>query len=431
MTRIADQASVNTVIARMLDTQARLNDLQVQLSSEKKSQDYQGIARDSERLVKFENSRDSLQAFIVNNEIMDMRLQTSDSVLDGIDQTMNDFRESLYDYEAGSLTNEQRVKDIQDAAFRALTDLEVHLNSDVGGRFMFAGGRVSTQPVDLGLTSLSAFQTKYDGEAVVYPPTRAAHVQSNDSVGNADTGNLTISGTNTIAAATAGSLAGFAVGSTITLAGSVLGNDDTYTVVSNDGTTMTIAGTMTFGANTVTVNNTIANGAETGATISASSYYGGDTSTQTHRVSENREFNLDVNAIDPAFDKAIRAMALIAQGVYGTAGGLDQNLDRLDDAIYLVNAAMDAPPTGTPPYGTELTSNLAQIQQDIGFERLLISRTNESNQTLIGFFDNRIIETENADTLEVTTELLDQSNALEASYRALARIQQLSLTDFL
>lgn len=431
MPRISNQAAVNTVIDRMLTTQARLNDLQVQLSTEKKSQDYRGIARDAERLVKFENSRDSLEAFMVNNDIMDMRLKTTDAVLEGIQKTLTEFRESLYDYEAGSLTDEQRIKDVQDAAFRALKDLQVHLNSDVGGRFMFSGGRVLTQPVDLNLTSLADFQSKYDGDSVVYPPTRAAAVQTNENITAAETGGLNMTLGNTITATNGGSLAGLAVGSTITIANSGNGNDGTYTVVSNTGTVVTISGAMTVGASTINVANTVNNGADATATITASSYYAGDTATQKHRVSENREFTLDVNAIDPAFDKAIRAMSIIAQGTFGTAGGLDQNTGRLDDALYLINAAFEIAPPGTPPYGPESTSNIVQIRQDLGFERILISRTNEANESLIAFFDKRITEDENSDNLRVTAELLDQSNALEASYQALSRIQQLSLTNFL
>ena len=204
MNRIADLAASNTVIARILETQKRLHDLEVQVSTEKKSQTYQGIARSSQQLVNYENARNKLEAFVATNQTQDMRLQTTVTVVDGIKTTLTEFRDALFDYEAGSLDNEQRVKDIQDAAFRALTDLSVHLNAEVDGRFIFAGGRVATQPVDFGLTNLSDFQAQFDGEAVVYPPTREAHVETGVNLTAADIGGLTVAGTTPSPPATPG-----------------------------------------------------------------------------------------------------------------------------------------------------------------------------------------------------------------------------------
>ena len=435
MSRIADLAASNTVISRILETQARLHELETQVATEKKSQTYQGIAQDSQRLVNYENTRDQLENFVATNETMELRLDTTSTVLDGIQQAITDFREALFDYEAGTLTDEQRVKDVQDAAFRALTDIGVYLNSDVDGRFIFAGSRVSSQPVDMGLTNLSDFQSLYDGSSVVYPPTREAHVETQLTTDTATTGNLTFTDNaavpDTITAAVGGTLSSIPVGSTITIAGSGT-HDGTYTVVTNDGTTIEISGTMAAPLDAVTVTNDFTTADETvAATISVDTYYDGDSATQQHRVSENRDFDLDLNAIDPAFEKAIRAMGIIAQGVFGTAGGLDQNTERLDQAIYLTTSALELNATGTAPFGTESSGNLSQVQQDLGYQQVLLSQTNEQHEDLIAYLDLQVIETENIDSLEVISRLLDESNALEAAYQAISRIQQLSLTNYL
>jgi flagellin-like hook-associated protein FlgL len=432
MSRIANLAATNALISRLMQTQSRVNELQIQSATEKVSQNYKGIARDSQRLVNVENSRDMLSSFAANNESADLRLKTMESVLSGVQQTITDFREAMFEFESGSLDNEQRVKDIQDAAFRALSDLNVYLNSDVDGRFMFSGGRVTTQPVDFGLSTLTAFQTQYDGEATIYPPTRAAHVETNLDLSAAATGGLTMSGGNTITAATAGSLSGIPLGATITLADSANGNDGTYTVVSNDGTALTISGAMTLGASTITIaNSTVNNGADATATLSVSGYYRGDTATQTQRVDQDREFTLDLNAIDPAFEKAIRAMGIIAQGVFGTNGGLDNHPERVDQALYLITASLDITTTGTAPFGAEVVGNLSQVQQDLGYRRVLIEQTNQQHETLIGYFDQNVIDTENVNTTEIIAKLLDETRALETAYQAIARIQQLSLAKFL
>ena len=192
-------------------------------------------------------------------------------------------------------------------------------------------------------------------------------------------------------------------------------------VSTNGSDQITISGNMTIGATTTAVTNTANNGADATATISVSNYYSGDTATQTHRVSDNREFTLDLNGIDPAFEKAIRAMGIIAQGDFGTNGGLDQHPERLDQAIYLITSALELTPTGTPPFGAENTSNIRQIEQDLGYQQVLISQTNEQHKDLIAFFDQRVIDTENIDSLEVISRLLDESNALEAAYQAISR----------
>jgi len=427
--RIAHLAANNQLVGYLLRTQSRLHDTEVQIATEKVSQDYAGINRDSEHLINIEATRSNLQRFTQNNDLLDLELEITGTTLEGIRNTIRDFREQLFLYESGSLTDRQRVKDIQDAAMRALLDMEVHLNTDVGGRFLFSGARVTTQPVDLNLSTLANFQATFDGAAVVYPITAGAHVGTQFTTDPSTTGALSFSGSDTISAANLFTMFSIPVGAQITLAGTT-SNNGTYTVVANDGTNLTISGTI--GATGVTVTNSVVNGGpDAGATITVENYYSGDSVATTHRIGDDRNLTLDLDAIDPAFEKAIRAMGIIAQGVYGSAGGLDQHSERIDQALYLLTSSLDPPSVGTPPFGAEQVSNMSQIEADYGYHRVLIDQTNERNRDLIGFFEMCIAEIENVDNLEATTRLLDDSQALEASYQALARIKQLSLTNFL
>ncbi|MCP4708055.1 MAG: hypothetical protein GY869_05485, partial [Planctomycetes bacterium] len=190
----------------------------------------------------------------------------------------------------------------------------------------------------------------------------------------------------------------------------------------------------TAGVITVSSSDTIAatDANDAGLTmISDITYYQGDETTQTHSVNKSRDFNIDLNALDPAFEKAIRGLFIIAQGVTGTAGGLDQNTGRVADAIYLVDSSIERAAGGTAPYGTELTGNVSQVRQDIAFDRVLIDRTNTTNISLVAFYDDKISGFEDVDPLDVYTGLLAEQNALEASYQAMARIRQLSLSNFM
>jgi flagellar hook-associated protein 3 FlgL len=664
MSRVSTLSANTQLIKYMQRGQILLQEKQVQLATEKNSNDYTGIAKSSERLINSENTRNLLENYNLTNSLMDMRLKITGTVLDGIDDELSTFRRDLVSFNAGNKTKFEDVKNIQDNAFRALQSLESYLNTDVNGEYVFSGGRVSTKPVDLGLTTLTALQTKYDGANIVYPTYRDNHVHhkmtgstgsptdptgagftnlsfngtantittanlatqvntvtlagsvkagdvysvnvngtdvsytvagseanmaavrnnffaainanatvsasvtaaasstnaitiTSDTAGTAftstststnltavaqidnvtlantyaagDTVSVNVNGlgaviysvvandltangdgtggsvagnsttafnnittkvaaainadatsaeivtaaasgggggiitltadtagtafTNVTSASTAGNgtatataatanlpastdnkaitvittananaFANLAVGASITISGAnTSGNDGTYTISSNSAGVITTA---------ESIASTDAN--DTGPTlVSNISYFSGDELTQTHNVNKTRSFDIDLTGIDPAFEKAIRGLFNIAQGAFNTGGGLDQNTSRVTESLYLIESALDRNPGGTEPFGTELKSNIEQVSRDIGFDRILIDQVNSTNNSLISFYDGIISSYEDTDPLEVYSKLLDQQNSLEASYQALARIRQLSLSDFL
>jgi flagellar hook-associated protein 3 FlgL len=664
MSRVSTLSANTQLIKYMQRGQVLLQEKQVQLATEKRSTDYTGVAKNSERLINSETTRSLLENYNLTNGLMDMRLKITGTILEGIDDELSSFRRDLISFNAGNKTRLEEVKNIQDNAFRALQSLESYLNTDVNGEYVFSGGRVTTKPVDLDITTLSALQTKYDGANIVYPTYRDNHVHHKMTAGTGSptnpTGagftNLSFNGTaNTITTANlatqvntvtlAGSVqtgdvysvnvngtdvsytvtgseanmaavrdnffaainanatvsasvtaaasgtdaititsdtAGTAFTSTssstnltavaqidnVTLANTYAAGDTvtvnvnglgavTYSVVANDltangdGTGGSVAGNSATAFNNITTKvasainadaasaeivtaaasgggggiitltadtagtaftnvtsaSTAGNGTATattatgnlpastdnkaitaittananafanlsvGASITISganttgnngtytissnsagvittaesiattdandtaptlvsniSYFSGDELTQTHNVNKTRSFDIDLTGIDPAFEKAIRGLFHIAQGSFNTGGGLDQNTSRVTETLYLIESALDRNPGGTEPFGTELTNNIEQVSRDIGFDRILINQTNTTNNSLINFYDGIISSYEDTDPLEVYSKLLDQQNSLEASYQALARIRQLSLSDFL
>ncbi|MCH7691866.1 MAG: hypothetical protein IID50_00330 [Proteobacteria bacterium] len=515
MTRIASLAANNQLVQLLLRTQSRLQDSEVQVASEKISQDYKGIALDSERLVNLENTRNALSRYVDNNTIAGVRLDIAGTTVEALRQTIDDFQGQLSSFHQFDAKGAVEVKDIQDAAFRALKTMEGFLNTEADGRFLFSGARVTTQPVDLGLADLAAFQARYDGTMVAYPTTRDAQLAEFSISANltGDTTWLNFERDNGgIGRITANddSLDNLKVGTTITISGTA-SNNGTYQIASvnaagnyitvvtemlttraNDtgggNITLTTAADATLGvadftdlsfnqatgvitagggtpfsalkageiftitnatdsgnnqiftiesvtATTITIKQkklTDEGAGQTAAgTIAAASYYKGDETIVTHRMDTNQTFDFDTTAVDPAFEKAMRAMAIIAQGVFGTEGGLEQNKTRVTDALYLLNNALSPTTSGTPPYGTEKAGNLRQLQVDLGFDLLLVRDTNERHTKFIAFLESRISDTENVDLLEAITRLLDESRALEASFQALARIRELSLSNFL
>ncbi|NQV47709.1 MAG: hypothetical protein HQ504_08000 [Rhodospirillaceae bacterium] len=540
--RVTSLASNNQLVKYMLKIDKRVFDRQVQLATEKVSSTYAGVATNSERLVNIENTRDLLSNYSKNNTLLDMRLQITETTMTNTDTVINDFYKELVKFRADDKTDSTKVANIQKIAYRSLEAMQINMNTEINGEYTFAGGRRSTQPVDLKLTSLADLQTKWDGANITYPKTRDLniHTKLTTSTGHpsdpAATGftdlTITAGAGGTITAAAASMAAQV---DTITIGGTVE-KDDVYSATVN-GTTVTykvtgleanlaavrtafgalingiagvtvtdgvpngdiiitadVAGT-SFNASTkvdikgtntdnlsslahttanknafanipvgakiiianatsATNNGTFTVASNSGGVIAVSAadtlalatndtgggniqitvdntYYHGDEVDQAHRVNKNQDISMDLNAVDPAFEKAIRAMFIIAQGKFNTGGGLDQNQGRIDDALYLAKGARSQNPSGTPPYGTELTSNIEQVTLDLGYNRVLIKQSNATSDTLIGFYDDRVTDTENINPVEIISKLLDDQQALEASYQTMARIRQISLLQYL
>lgn len=605
MTRISSLAANTSLVNQLLRTQSRLFNTEVQIASGKISQDYQGIAIDSRRLINLENTRDSLRQFIKNNDRVDIRLKIASTAIDGIQELINDFSRNLNNFAIGGTKDKIRVQSIQEDALRTLKSIEDLLNTEIGGRFLFAGARVNTEPVNFGLTNLANFQATFDGSRVTVATTRDANLENfslskngttsatnwltfvrdqggtgvsrvtatsaeftNVTVGstitisgtggindgtfeviavtgttidikteqltdevalpvtisyqdpnnttNTITLNSTVSftrSTNTIARTAGDALTNVPVGAKITIVGAAAGpptNNGSFTVASNGGTSLvvestrftdqgtvgteklsftsagaevtftdnapskdtivaaagrfsnlvagmkvTISGATDAGNNTTfTVSSVSTDGStitvdenvtarvadantvafltqEVNGTIAATSYYKGDSITQTHRLDKDRSFEFDINAIDPAFEKAIRGMRLIMQGVFQTEGGLDQNAERIGQAKFLIGSSLNRAIAGTPPFGTEKVNSIEQMQIDVSFDQVLINRTKNLHTDFIGFLESSIANIENADPLETITKLLAEQRTLEASFQTLARIRQLSLVNFI
>jgi len=218
----------------------------------------------------------------------------------------------------------------------------------------------------------------------------------------------------------AGALASIPVGQTVTIEGTKF-NDGSYKVTANSS------------GNTITVEmaNLTDSGGPVAANIKSENYYAGDTRDQHYNIADHRNVDINLNAIDPGFEKAIRALSIIAQGDFGSAGGLDKNIERIDDALYLLKDAINQPTGGTPPYGAEESGSIEYLQFEIGFIQRRIANTNTSHTNEKAYLQNAVDNIENADMTEAITNLQLEAQALEASYHVFARFQELSLNNYI
>ena len=109
MTRISTMASNSILLDTIFRTQQRVLDSQIQVATEKRSQDYQGIAGNSRRLVNIENSSAALERFISNNEQQDVRFQITENVMESVKDTVLQFRNQLSNYASGEKRDRERA----------------------------------------------------------------------------------------------------------------------------------------------------------------------------------------------------------------------------------------------------------------------------------------------------------------------------------
>ncbi|MCF8481841.1 MAG: hypothetical protein K9H25_15540 [Rhodospirillum sp.] len=188
-------------------------------------------------------------------------------------------------------------------------------------------------------------------------------------------------------------------------------NNGTYTVtdISADGTTLTV------------IPNPAANGTSTGVVAAPQTYYKGDELTYEHRLDDSRSIEVGVTAKDPAFEKAIRAMGIIAQG------DLWNNPARVQEALTLLSDALDHTPSNTQ----EESSDLNDVAQSIGLNLSSIDKAITEQEDYQVFLLNRISDIENVDMTEALVRLADDAQSLETAYATFARISALSLNNYL
>lgn len=537
---IRDTSANQVAVRHLMRTQYELFNTQIQVSTGQKSQNYLGISSQSQRLINTENTKTLLEKFQQNNVTTNFRLDGLNTTTDTLNGSIKNFYDSLSNFQLTGGQDPDRIKEIQTEAFKGLQDIEGYLNAQLDGRHIYAGSRAATRPVDFGLTTLTDFQTRYDGIGTNYPTTREAHLDninvSADPANPATTNWLTFeeegangfsritalsdsfstlsvggtfdvtgttnnNGTYTIEAIGGGgtwidvktemltdeaapglatttltplntdavangtsftnvtdfstiafdratgsitvvpnalpasqtpfdsAVTGLTAGSTFSISGAatpappLTTNNGTYTVVSNDGVKIVVKQHKLTDAGIPAP--------EVAGTIATASYYSGDERDATVRVNQTRSVDFDLNAIDPAFEKAIRAMHQIMQGVTGTEGGLDQNTGRVDDAMYLLQSSLGKNPTGTPPFGVEDTANLEDHLRSIAFNKLVLDRAGDGLSQTINYLSTQQEGIENVDKTAAITKLMGLTQSLEAAYQSFSRVSKLSLINFL
>lgn len=162
MTRIATLAQHNLTQSQIFQTQARIQDLQTQLSSGVQARRYSGIAADSSRLLNLESDRARIDQYIDGNGAVNLRLQTMEGSVAEVFDIASELKtllvNAISDGNASILPLTETAQNMMNEVARAL-------NAKLGDRYLFSGTATGTPPVDLTDPNFTAPPTSYPSNA--------------------------------------------------------------------------------------------------------------------------------------------------------------------------------------------------------------------------------------------------------------------------
>jgi len=180
MTRVANFAQHERNLAHILNTQERLRTGQLQVSSGKRSETFSGISSDARRLVNVEAAHIRTTQYISNNNLIDQRMQVMETNVSQAFELITEYKTLLINALNADNSSDLALP-IQTQSM--LSEMTALLNVEDDGRFLFAGTRTDTRPVDLaGLPGTYTLPTA-DGDSIGYyqGDTTALTVQADEN----------------------------------------------------------------------------------------------------------------------------------------------------------------------------------------------------------------------------------------------------------
>lgn len=299
--RVGTLALHNTLVTDTNKVRADLAELQVQISSGVKTRNFAGIQSDVELFVGLESKTKRLNSYIENNTVVISRLNTMDKALEQVIDAADQLQD-LY-----ALQRDGAIKDSINFELQArnlLENIAGQLNSNLEGRYLFAGSKTNTPPV-------------------ITDPAIPQNVE--------------------------------------------LGVPD-------------------------------------------DNYYQGNDVDLTIRPQDNFEFDYNVRANDPAFQKIISSVFLAIEG---------HNTD--DDT--LVAQAVDMINEGV--------EEAIAVRSNVNTDKITLEDINVRHENLSLQLEGFSLELTSTDILEATTEVATNQAILQASFQVFARLSSLQLSNFL
>ena len=167
MARVTQLAQQALTLNNILVAQKRIQDAEIQISSGTRSQSYAGISKDAIRLVSLEGLQTRFSQFAKNNIIIEGRLQRMEQSVSTIFDSMSELRSLIIQRVNASAGNDVPL---QTVAQNLLDVIAGQLNVKDNGRFLFAGTKTTTQPVQIPVPDPATFGVPeanyYQGDSI-------------------------------------------------------------------------------------------------------------------------------------------------------------------------------------------------------------------------------------------------------------------------
>jgi flagellar hook-associated protein 3 FlgL len=150
-------------------------------------------------------------------------------------------------------------------------------------------------------------------------------------------------------------------------------------------------------------------------------YYQGDAVVQSTRADDGFSVAYGINADESAFEKLIRTLDNVSNVTF-TDPITAQEKTFLTAAMTELTELID---------NNGVDKTLSDLRADIGLDRVILDNIRDKHIDFLQFSKGSIAEIENIDPAEVITSLNFEQIQLEASFTTIARIQTLSLSNFL
>ena len=396
MTRIAPFAQQQLILQQVLNVQARTYDAQVQIATDKKSQDYAGVAKDSERLISLETTRSRTEQFLSNIQIQDQRIKLVDLGLETLDSAARDMRNILDAALNSPAAFEGDLANLAANTRQLVLDV---LNSRDGNRFLFGGTRSDTRPASLDPSTYRPVSVIESDGVTVDSTFYEAYYE--DVLGNT---------------------LPFAAGSFY---------EQIY-LEKNGGAP---GGPLPADLDNPTLSEFVAedpdlwqfyvdrmNSAEMLANPKLD-YYQGDFGVQTARVDDSTTVQIDARADAIEIQQLITALDAVANL---------PNADSRDPfAREVIVQARDMLNSILGTDSSDGIDGLDGLRVRVNAARVTMDQTRERLTSFDAFVEGTINDIENIDRNEVLLKLQNDQFVLEASFTTLARLQSLSLLEYI
>lgn len=147
MERVSSAGLGQALLRSAMTVQAKLAEKQGANASGLKSETYAGLGADAARLMTMENALAGLQARSSTTQIALDRTETMHQAVGDMTDLLTSMRTTLS--QLSSQSTDQ--VDYNQIGADMLTDLAALMNTQADGRYLFAGGATTTQPVDTTL----------------------------------------------------------------------------------------------------------------------------------------------------------------------------------------------------------------------------------------------------------------------------------------